>query len=267
MRREDVVCRTSEEKRTRLCGPLRDDLSHSVVPVADGPSAVSEPAGGVLIGTTGALHHAVERQKRSDNERSHHPSPFSLLHPGTEPCRYLRRSKEENSSLGRLASPNSRHRRDRVIVRGRTSPPPARTRSTAFVPFVRFGPGEPRSFPASPAGAGSLHVHDRVRDYVRDVPVAGARTPSPYRTHTDGDVTLRHDFARTGVAFGDQSGRTPGGSDQRPQLRQVPIRSKRWLTAVKPVSAATPSRARSMLCSNREGIVTSSTVPQLEQTR
>src|SRR5919106_867770 len=34
-----------------------------------------------------------------------------------------------------------------------------------------------RGSPASPAGAGSLHVHDLVRDYVRDVRVGDARTP------------------------------------------------------------------------------------------
>lgn len=45
----------------------------------------------VLIRTTGALHDALESQKRSDHNRSHRCAPFSLLLPTTKPCQFLRR--------------------------------------------------------------------------------------------------------------------------------------------------------------------------------
>src|SRR5712691_10781254 len=71
VRGEDLVCLASEQQLERLAHELAHPGSHLVVPVADGPSAVLEAAALVRLGTSGTLHHAVEREERADDKLAH----------------------------------------------------------------------------------------------------------------------------------------------------------------------------------------------------
>src|SRR5262249_9306232 len=69
--REDLVGPAAEEESKRVAHLLGHCLAARLVEVADRPAPVLEVSRGVLVGTAGGLHDAVERDERKDDELSH----------------------------------------------------------------------------------------------------------------------------------------------------------------------------------------------------
>src|SRR5919201_5377837 len=87
---EDLVGPASQ-KHVELTGDgLANGLAQGVVQEGHGPASVGEPVPRILLGATGRLHDAVQRDLGDCNDLSHWLSPVSSLRIPEDETRYSR---------------------------------------------------------------------------------------------------------------------------------------------------------------------------------